>query len=58
MNAFNDATPEPGEGLALTLDSVSAADHPAIARAVGEILSDRSTSALFSNFVSHSSAAE
>ena len=44
--------------LELTLDAVSAAEHPSIARAVGEILRDQETGAMFSNFVSHSSAAE
>jgi hypothetical protein len=42
----------------LTLAEVSKADHPAIARAVEEILRDRDSPSMFSNFVSHSSAAE
>lgn len=42
----------------LTLTEVSNAEHPAIARAVEEILRDRESPSMFSNFVSHSSAAE
>lgn len=46
------------ESTGVTLADVSSADHPAIARAVEEILSDRESPSMFSNFVSHSSAAE
>lgn len=42
----------------LSLDAVSTASHPAIARAVEEILRAQHNSSAFSNFVSHSSAAE
>jgi hypothetical protein len=40
----------------LSVDSVSKASHPAIARAVEEILRGQSNETAFSNFVSHSSA--
>lgn len=40
-----------------TAETASSASHPAIARALDDILGDKDTSALFSNFVSHSSAA-
>lgn len=54
----SDIAPETGDGLSLTLDSVSAADHPAIARAVEEILSNRTSGSMFSSHVSHASATE
>ena len=41
---------------ALSLESVQRADHPAVARAVAEILSGQHFSAGFSSFTSHSSA--
>jgi hypothetical protein len=40
----------------LTPEDVSSASHPAIARALDDILGDDEANALFSNFVSHSSA--
>ena len=46
------------EPVQLSPESVASADHPAIARAIDELLRDQDTSAAFSNFVSHSSAVD
>jgi hypothetical protein len=45
-------------GSGLSVDAVSSATHPAIARAVEEILRGQHNESAFSNFVSHSSAVE
>jgi len=54
MNVVEEALDE--SQVELTVDSVSNASHPAIARAVEEILRGQDGASAFSNFVSHSSA--
>jgi len=56
--AFPSETVLENSGPELSLQAVSNATHPAIARAVEEILRDQHNGSAFSNFVSHSSAAE
>lgn len=46
------------EPVQLSPESVASADHPAIARAINELLRDQDISSAFSNFVSHSSAVD
>lgn len=55
MENLNDPTAADGLGGVISLEAISKAEHPAVARAVAEILANRLETSDFSSFTSHAS---